>query len=352
MKINQTGTKMDPVLYDAFARLLSDISTPEVIREIESGGSPDALWQQLVDSGFVDAMVAEDAGGSGLGFGDAFSLFFLCGRHALPLAMASSMIAKAVLARQGVDISHGSATISNIPVTHGDMIECRNVPFGKLVQWVIVPHVDLSGTPIDLLLPADKAERADTGVHGSLQAHLCWQAPRSSGTVIDGAYPWLEVAAVATAAQMAGAMDTVLGTTVRYAGERSQFGRPIAKFQAVQQQLSVLAELVTASRIAAELACQETAEGQPNLLAAAVGKARASEAAGTVVAIAHAVHAAMGITEEYDLQLYTRRLIEWRIDYGSAGYWNRRVGDAVLSSDAACTLEYLLPTYFPGSASS
>ena len=60
----------------------------------------------------------------------------------------------------------------------------------------------------------------------------------------------------------------------------------------------------------------------------------------------------MGITEEYDLQLYTRRLIEWRTDYGSAGYWNRRVGDAVLSSEAPSTLEFMLPVFFSDTAPS
>ena len=342
---------MDPVLYDSFDRLLGDISTPAVVREIESGRSADALTRQIMDSGFADAMVAEDAGGAALGLGDAFSLFFLCGRHALPLALAPTIIARAVLSQQGIDIPQGMIAISNIPIVHADgVIECRNLPYGKLVQWVIVPHAAIADAPVDLLLPVKEAERADTGVHASLQANISCQAPRSIGTVLDIKYPWMEVAADITAAQMAGAMEAVLNMTVRYAGERSQFGRPIGKFQAVQQQLSVLAELATASRVAAELGCQTGTDGSPNVLATAVAKARASEAAGTVVSIAHAVHAAMGITEEYDLQLFTRRLIEWRTDYGSAGYWNRRVGDAALSSDAPSTLEYMLSTYFPGSA--
>ncbi len=343
---------MDPILYDSFDRLLGDISTPQVIRQIESGGSPQTLWEQVIESGFTDAMIAEDAGGAGLNLGDTFSLFFLCGRHALPLPLASTIVARGVLARQAIDVPEGGVAVSNLPVTHtDDKVESHHVPYGKLAQWVIVPHAGVADAPLDLLLPVASAERTETGVNGSLQAHLSWRAPRSCGTVIEGIFPWLEVAAAVTAAQMAGAMDAILNMTVRYAAERSQFGRPIAKFQAVQQQLSVLAELVTASRIAAELGCQEVADGTLNILAAAVAKARASEAAGKVISIAHAVHAAMGITEEYDLQLYTRRLIEWRTDYGSAGYWNRRVGDSVLSSDAPCTLEYMLPTYFPAIAS-
>lgn len=337
---------MDPILYDSFDRLLTDVSTPQVIRDVEAGKSTQTLWQQISESGFADAMVSEEAGGGGLSLSDAFGLFFLCGRHAVPLPLAQTMVARRVLAENSIDIPDGPIAISPLAVAHAsDPVECRNVPFGMLAQAVVVPHSSASSHTQDLLFPAATATRNGTGVHGSLQAHLSW-SESDSGVVIEGAFPWLEVAAAITAAQMAGAMDTVLNTTVKYAGERSQFGRPIGKFQAVQQQLSVLAELATASRVGAELGCRLLADGTPNVLAAAVAKARASEAAGTVVSIAHGVHAAMGITEEYDLQIYTRRLIEWRTDYGSAGYWNRRVGDAALSSDVPSTLEFMLPTFF------
>lgn len=344
---------MDSMLYDSLDRLLSELSTPQVIRDIESGGSPKKLWQHISESGFADAMVGEDAGGAGLSLGDAFSLLFLCGRHALPLPLAPTMIARHVFAAQGIDFPDGAIAIAPIPVTHSnEKVDCRNIPFGKLAQWVLVPHAGASDQPMDLLLPVTAAVRSDTGVHGSLQAHCSWQSPRSCGIVVKNAFPWLEVAAAITAAQIAGAMDTILNMTVKYAGERSQFGRPIGKFQAVQQQLSVLAELATAARVGAELGCWPSSSGKPNILSASVAKARASEAAGTVVSIAHAVHAAMGITAEYGLQIYTRRLIEWRTDYGSAGYWNRRVGDAVLSSDEPSTLEFMLPAFFATKATS
>ncbi len=175
--------------------------------------------------------------------------------------------------------------------------------------------------------------------------------PHGSAIVLEQGFPWLEFAAAVTAAEMAGAMQTVLNMTVQYASERSQFGRPIGKFQAVQQQISVLAELAAASRIGAELGCLDSETDKPNLLAAAVAKARVSEAASTAVPIAHAVHAAMGVTKEYDLQLFTRRLIEWRTAYGSAGYWNRRVGDTLLSSDAGSTLQFMLSALFSSTAS-
>jgi alkylation response protein AidB-like acyl-CoA dehydrogenase len=43
--------------------------------------------------------------------------------------------------------------------------------------------------------------------------------------------------------------------TVAYAGDRAQFGKPIAKLQAVQQQLAVMAEQVVMARMAAQLGC-------------------------------------------------------------------------------------------------
>jgi alkylation response protein AidB-like acyl-CoA dehydrogenase len=67
-------------------------------------------------------------------------------------------------------------------------------------------------------------------------------------------------------------------------------------------------------------------------MASAVAKARASEAAQWVAAAAHALHGAIGITADHDLQLYTRRLHEWRMAHGSEDHWHRRIGVALLES--------------------
>ena len=341
----------DSVLYDSFERLLGDVSTPAAVRQTEADPSSPVIWQQLAESGFADVMVSEAADGAGVSLAGAFPLFLLCGRQALPAPLAHTMAVRAILKASGVNVPDGPITIATLPVNNSDgALECRCVPFGKVAQWVLVPHGGTADGSNDVLLAVAEAERTDTGVHGSLQAHFRWNRPFAEAQPIAAGAPWLELAAAITAAQMAGAMDAVLNMTVRYAGERSQFGRPIGKFQAVQQQLAVLAELATASRISAETGCRDESPCAPNALSAAVAKARASEAARAVVSIAHAVHAAMGVTAEYDLQLFTRRLIEWSNDYGSAGYWNRRVGDAVLSTDEPNTLEFMLSTFFPATS--
>ena len=148
---------------------------------------------------------------------------------------------------------------------------------------------------------------------------------------------------------MAGALQRLLAMTLRYANERAQFGKPIGRFQAVQQQLAVLAEQAFAARMAAEIGCAEAAV-QPQRLRAAVAKARAAEAAEKAVAIAHAVHGAIGVTAEYDLQLLTRRLQEWRGDHGSASYWHAELGRALVDAQGSATLPFVLDILLPGAA--
>ena len=131
-------------------------------------------------------------------------------------------------------------------------------------------------------------------------------------------------AAVLRAALIAGAADRLTTMTADYANERIQFGKPIGKQQALQQQLAVMAEDMVAARIAAHIG--GAASFPPALAAAATAKSVASSAAARVAAIAHAVHGAIGISAEYDLQLYTRRLQAWRLADGSESYWNRLLG--------------------------
>jgi alkylation response protein AidB-like acyl-CoA dehydrogenase len=160
-------------------------------------------------------------------------------------------------------------------------------------------------------------------------------APLALGeAMIDRAAPDEGQAAAARilllAAALAGAADTVLRMTVAYANDRVQFGKPIGRQQALQQQMAVMAEDCVAMRIAVE---QAAGRGQwPDPLRAAVAKTIAAAAAPRIANTAHAVHGAIGISAEHDLQLFTRRLHEWRLDGGSETMWNRAIGRAVLDS--------------------
>jgi acyl-CoA dehydrogenase len=125
---------------------------------------------------------------------------------------------------------------------------------------------------------------------------------------------------------------------LRYAAERKQFGRPLGDFQAIQHQLAVMAEQVVSAQVAARIGMSGT-DFDP--LRVATAKARTSEASHQVCAIAHAVHGAIGATEEYDLQLYTRRLKQWQIAFGTESYWARQLGAARLHAVESSTVDFL-----------
>lgn len=147
------------------------------------------------------------------------------------------------------------------------------------------------------------------------------------------------IGAVTTAAAISGTADRVLAMTIDYANQRIQFGKPIAKQQAIQQQLAVMAEQAVIARIAAQIGC---AHGlTPPLEIAAIAKQGASRAAVQIAAIAHGVHGAIGISEAYDLCLYTRHLSEWRTAHGSESYWAEQLGRARLASPAITTVDYI-----------
>ena len=299
-------------LIDPFARLIEDICTPAAIREIEQGGDTAAMWNAFLESGFLDALVAEESGGAGLSLSDAAPLIALLGRHAVPLPVGDTMVARALLAAAGVEAPEGPIAIAT---------GAGAAPFAAVASHI------LSGTPDAPVVSPAKVE--PTGV------------PHDGGAYVSGldGKALRPIAAVLRALLISGAAERVMEMTVAYANERVQFGKPIGKQQAVQQQLSVLAEQAVAAPIAAAIGAR--AGLRPKLVDAAIAKHGTSLAAGQIAAIAHAVHGAIGISEEYDLQLLTRRLHGWRLADGSEGYWAGVLGELRMAEPAKPTADFI-----------
>lgn len=318
---------MDEIFSDAFRQTLEAHCTPQQVRGIEAGDDPAGLWRAIEESGFASALLPEGADGAGLRLRDVFPLLRLDGAHSVPVPFALTVLLRPVLHAAGCEVPAGRS-LTLACDAHRDergRVHCAAVPYGVVADRVVAV---LEDGPV--LVDTARTSRTPTGVHGSLEADISWD--RDTRTVaLDARADWLAIGAVACAAQMAGAMERILQLSVEHANARVQFGKPIGKFQAIQQQFSVMAEEVYAAHMAAEMGCA-SATPAPDALLAAVAKSRSSEAAPTVAAIAHAVHGAIGITAEYDLQLFTRRLHEWRLAYGAESYWNARIGKQVIAS--------------------
>ena len=153
------------------------------------------------------------------------------------------------------------------------------------------------------------------------------------------ARPVWTLGAVARSAMMVGALEFALEQSVRYAGERVQFGKPIGKNQAIQQNLALMAGDVAAARVAALVAaadapCSQRRMCDATLFSTAVAKVRAGEAATRGTSIAHQVHGAIGFTHEHALHFATRRLWAWREEFGSDSHWAAELGRAAIRSRA------------------
>ena len=320
-----------------FDRLLADACTPRTVRAIEGaiegGGEARELWNTIDAAGFLDALVPHGAGGQGLALCDTADLVVAMGRRALPLPAAHTLFARAALAQAEGPRVRERIAIAPAATEHDGRIVCLRVPFGLVADWIVAPFPRQWQ-----LLPAGEAARTGSGIHGDLHADLAWECPPAGTFTSAVALPWVEAGAIAAAASMAGALQGVLETTVQFANDRVQFGRPIGKFQAIQHQLAVMAENVAAARTAALLGWQGDGPW-PLRLPAALAKARASEAAALVAPLAHAIHGAIGITAELDLQLHTRRLHEWRADFGAERAWHAVLGMALL--DGGPTLDFM-----------
>ncbi len=135
-------------------------------------------------------------------------------------------------------------------------------------------------------------------------------------------------------AMAAGAFDAMLAMSVEHANTRVQFGKPLAKFQAVQQLLATLAVEAAAVNVAAAAAAAALDHGDARFEIAAA-KYRTNAAIGEGTAIAHQVHGAIGFTQDYGLHPLTKSLMRWRSECGNDAYWAGVLGELACANGGA-----------------
>lgn len=308
---------------EAIEDILRDQCTPQAVRRLMIDPKDGGLWDAIASAGFLDAMRPVEQDGAGLTLAEVEELVQLFGYYATPLPFADTIAARA-LAGPGATLPDGTIALApTIHETDDGGRHAARLPYGAVADHVLSRRENRL-----LLLPCAAAQRGEPDLPGGLSLSLQW--PAGSGTELDGdADALAPMAAALSAAKMAGSMRRVTEMTLEYCNTRSQFGRTLGKFQAIQHQLSVMAEHTLATSIAVAAAFHSGAL-TPALIPAAMAKARASEAAAIIANTAHGLHGAIGVTEEYDLQLHTRRLHEGRLAHGSEKYWHRIVGEDFL----------------------
>jgi len=345
---------MREIFESAIEGMLTDLLTPAVHRQCADGGWPGELWNALEEAEFSRALVAEAAGGSGASWDDAYILARAAGAHAVPAPFADAIFANWLLDRTGIDASGGAiavATQSSLTCTHGRASGVlASVPWGRHLERVVA--LIQAEQPCIVVLDAQRAREVEhrSNLAGEPRDHLKFEnvpvlaiaelpADLSPDVLLVGG-------AMMRSAQMAGALQSLLRQTATYAGERKQFGKPIGHFQVIQQQIAHLAEHVSCALLAAEAAFAESSP-DPAPLPVMAAKICAGEAASIGAAIAHAVHGAIGFTDEHSLHLKTRRLWAWRMEYGSQTFWSQRLGREVCANGSAALWPMLTQSTAP-----
>jgi alkylation response protein AidB-like acyl-CoA dehydrogenase len=329
--MTQTDAATRDLLRDTATRLFQDLCVPEALRAAEAGDWPAAMWHAVEEAGLPKALVPEAAGGSGLNFADAMVIARAAGRFALPLPLPETMIAGWLLGRAGLPVPHGPLTVAygnEITMTLNERGcyprgQALRVPWARDHTTIVV----MNDAGCVTVAPREECS-IEAGENAAQEPRdtirLGGRTDQSGDARLD-CLQLRALGAVLRAQQIAGALERVLDMTVQYAMDRTQFGRPIGKFQAVQQNLAVLAGQTAAAGAAADMAAEAVDETM-RLLPIAAAKARCGEAAGVGAAIAHQVHGAIGFTREHSLHFLTKRLWSWRDEFGNEAEWNLLTG--------------------------
>ena len=331
---------------EACERVFRDFAEPQALALDPDGGAwRSALWSALEETGLATAWVPEEAGGAGASVGEGFEVLHAAGRYAAATPLADTLVAGHLLARAGLDVPAGM--LAAAPVRARDSIELRadgtlsgragRVPFAREAGHVAVlvrPGGNGDGEHRVAVVERTACSIAEgSSLAGDPLDRLAFDGvrPVALGDRPVAVDELRMFGAASRAALIAGALQAILDLSVDYARERVAFERPIAKFQAVQQELARLAGEVAAANSAANSAAWALESQDPAsdavLVEVASAKVRAGEAAHAGALIAHQVHGALGYSREHVLHRYTHRLWAWRDEYGDESEWALRLGE-------------------------
>jgi acyl-CoA dehydrogenase len=327
-----------------FAQRLAAVCTQDVVEHAESAW-PEAFWTALERDGFTAIGVAEDNGGSGGDVADACAVLRAVGQHAAPGPWAEAGLLAGLLTRGIPGVAPEGLTtvapriIRGIPGGRGSVVlegDVRDVPWARAADQVllVVDDGERTGLVVAERSALDVIEADNMAGEARDTVRLRSSAPRAMAAMHPArAEAFAAFGALSRAALISGAVARIADLTVAYAQQRHQFGRPIAKFQLVQQHLVTLAEqaALVAGAVDAAAAAVRAGAGIPEM---AASKVIANTAATEAARAAHQAHGAIGMTREYRLHQFTRRLWSWRSEFGSEGEWARRLGERVISAGA------------------
>ncbi|RAY10758.1 acyl-CoA dehydrogenase [Actinomadura craniellae] len=299
------------------------------------------LWSELVANGLLEPAEAGDVV-------TACLVAEALGRAAAPLPFLSASAAGALVVAAGGEVT-GLATyglLAEDGTWSAPALEIRDglvhgtlpfVPDADVAEVVVaavrapegrrLALVRTSDTTVDLLENLDATQ--------PLARVVCRASPATllpaGGDALTAAIGEARLLALALhSATLLGLATWLLDTTVEYAGQRVQFGLPIAARQAVKHRCAnMLVQVESIRSMVLELADALAAGADDRALVAATTMAWTTEAAEEVAGGAFQLHGGIGFTWEHDLHHYFKRCTVGALLLGTAGHHRAQVAAAL-----------------------
>ncbi|HAH09791.1 MAG TPA: acyl-CoA dehydrogenase [Alphaproteobacteria bacterium] len=325
------------------------------------------LWAEIVAMGWTGLAAGEAEGGSGVSLAGITGMVEEVGRHALPSPLIPTLMASLVLRQAGGAVASqilariaGGATASlaitndrgswepeDAPliasdvagelVLHGDARFVQDafkadvlVASARLGDKIVLCAVETGAKGLSLEadhihdLTRDQASAHFVGVRVGAEAIVS----RDAELVLEGVWPSL---LVLVSADLCGASERLLQTTVDYAKERVQFDRPIGFFQAVKHPLvNAMVEIDRARSLLYYAAAEIDAGSGKAEIAARMAKSAASDAAAFISDRAIQLHGGIGFTWEYGLHIYFKRNLHNQAFLGDGVHQRKKLAELLI----------------------
>jgi alkylation response protein AidB-like acyl-CoA dehydrogenase len=302
------------------------------------GGYDTATWKELASAGLLSLMLPASLGGDGLGLLDAAPVLTEAGRHAARVP-ALATLALGVLPV----IRHGSAAaqeqlLAGVPTGEtvltaavrepSDPMPARpratasadgetvtgvkvGVPYAGVARWLLVPVSLATGQPGLIAVAADAPGLQLQPTHSSSgQPEYTVRLDRTPvacrlGESPDAVADLYRLAIAGACCAADGALAAALALSTEHVRTRKQFGKPLATFQAVAQQIADVYITARTFHLATLSACWRLDSGRDageDLDVAAYWLASQLPAA---LRSCHHLHGGLGMDVSYPLHRYS-----------------------------------------------
>ena len=344
------------------------------VREMEEdeNGYTSEMWQKLAEQGWLGLIIPEKYGGVELEFQDLAILLEEMGRYMLPGPYFSNVVLGGMsIMDSGTEeqkqeylprLAEGQIIVTlalNEPsgrwdaegiqlsaTENGDDYTLNGtklfVPNAHVSDYIVVAARTGSGeNDISLFIVSSQTNGVNQTLLKTIasdrQSEVSFDnvSVSSSSLLGEKNQGWktiekvLKWGAIGKCAEMSGGGQSVLDMTVEYAKQRTQFGRPIGTFQAIQHHCANMATDVEGAKFITYQAAWMLSEGLPADREVAMAKAWVSDSYKRVCALGHQSHGAIGFTKEHNMQLYSRRAKAAELAFGDSDLHPDKVAEII-----------------------